>query len=177
MEDILHRRWIMLILLVLGFFLDGSLSLVFSQFFFVNDLQMAPQILLLEVVLVTFAAPDEPLLFWFTLFCGLFYDLFYTGLIGQYTLIVPLTYLLTKYLLNFFKDRPIYKLAAFIISVLVAQVILYFLALFFGMTSENIGQFIINALAPTILLNVVLFIVLYWPSAKLLGLMYIEHRR
>ena len=163
MEEILHRRWIVLILLMLGFFLDGSFSLVFSQNFYVNDLQMAPQLILLEIVLATFA--------------GLSYDLFYTGLIGQYTLIVPLAYLLTKYLLNYFKERPIYKLAAFIIAVFISQLILYFLAVFFGMTNENPWQFISNALAPTILLNVVLFLIFYWPSQKLLGLMYIEHRR
>ncbi|GEL13009.1 hypothetical protein FC15_GL000607 [Lapidilactobacillus concavus DSM 17758] len=177
MEEILHRRWIVLILLMLGFFLDGSFSLVFSQNFYVNDLQMAPQLILLEIVLATFAAPDESLLFWLALFAGLSYDLFYTGLIGQYTLIVPLAYLLTKYLLNYFKERAIYKLAAFIIAVFISQLILYFLAVFFGMTNENPWQFISNALAPTILLNVVLFLIFYWPSQKLLGLMYIEHRR
>lgn len=174
MERKLHRRWLILILLLAGFFLDGSFSLVFSQSLFAGDLQIAPQLILMATVLTTFMAPDEPWLFWLFLFTGLLYDLFYTGLIGQYTLIIPVVYLVTRYLLAYFQSKFVYRLAADVIAVLLAQVILYALALFFGLSNQNGFEFISNVLAPTILFNIVLFGICYWPSQKLLDLMYRE---
>ncbi|KRM79935.1 hypothetical protein FC84_GL000634 [Lapidilactobacillus dextrinicus DSM 20335] len=170
----LHRRWLILILLLVGFFLDGSLSLVLAPSLFAGDLQVAPQLLLMEMVLATFVAPDEPWLFWLALFFGFFYDLFYTGIIGQYTLIVPVVYLLTRYLLTYFQQKFVYRLAANVIAVLLAQVILYALAVFFALSNQNVWAFISNVLAPTILFNIILFAICYWPSQKLLDLMYRE---
>ncbi|WP_125606179.1 rod shape-determining protein MreD [Lapidilactobacillus bayanensis] len=174
MERKLRRRWLILIVLLVGFFLDGSLSLALSPSLFAGDLQIAPQLLLMEMVLATFMAPDEPFMFWLALFCGLFYDLFYTGLIGQYTLIMPVIYLLVRYLLKYFQQKFIYRLAAFVIAVLLAQVILYALALFFALSNQSIWDFVSNVLAPTILFNIVIFAICYWPSQKLLDLMIRE---
>lgn len=171
MEQTLHRRWIIFILLFLGFFLDGSLSLVFSTSLFAGALQVAPQLLLMAVVLTTFMDPDEPFMFWTMLVLGLFYDLFYTGVIGQYTVILPIAYLLTRYLLSYFEPKFIYRLADFVLVVLIAQVILYALTLLFTIQEQSLFSFLGNVLAPTILFNIILFAIFYWPSQKLLDLM------
>ena len=92
-------------------------------------------------------------------------------------LIVPLTYLMTKALMNYFLPSAIYELGADIICVLVAQMILYFLAHFFGMTQAGVGQFISNALAPTIILNVILFLIFYWPNKWALHFIHRNHGR
>lgn len=174
----MHHRWIIPLLMFLGFFLDGSLSLIFGQYFYSDSNQMAPQLFLLAIVMVTFAdLEDSPLLFWYALVAGVAYDLFYTGLIGQYMLLAPLTYLLSRYLLQYFLKRPIYVLSAFVISIVASQVILYGLALFFKMGSLSLGLFLINVLAPTIILNVGLFLIFYWPGQYLLHFLVRDFRR
>ncbi|MFC6316308.1 rod shape-determining protein MreD [Lapidilactobacillus achengensis] len=172
-----QHRWLIPLVILLGFFSDGSLSLAFSGFFFDNSLQMAPQLFLMALVLCTFAMPASNLLFWYALLGGLAYDLFYTGLIGLYTLIGPLTYLLTKFLLNYFGKQPIYQLGTFVITVLVGQVILFFLADFFNLTSASLGSFISDALGPTILLNVILFAIFFWPTRWLLQFIHQKRGR
>lgn len=172
-----QHRWLLPLVIAVNFFLDGSLSLAFSNLFYDNNLQMAPQLILLSVVMCTFAFPESKMLFWYALVAGLAYDLFYTGLIGQYMLIVPLTYLITKSLMNYFLPSAIYELGADIICVLVGQLILYFLAHFFGMTQAGVGQFISNALAPTIILNVLLFLIFYWPNKWALHFIHRNHGR
>ncbi|WP_261805721.1 rod shape-determining protein MreD [Lapidilactobacillus luobeiensis] len=172
-----QHRWLLPVVILLGFFIDGSLALAFSNFFYDNNLQMAPQLFLMALVVCTFAMPSSNLLFWYALVGGLAYDLFYTGLIGLYTLIGPLTYLLTKALLAYFGKQPIYQLGTFVIAVFIGQVILYFLADFFNLATVSLGGFISDALAPTILLNVVLFAIFFVPARWLLQFIHQKRGR
>ncbi|WP_295729857.1 rod shape-determining protein MreD [uncultured Limosilactobacillus sp.] len=161
-------RFLFPIGLLLAFFLDGSLSKVFANQFFSFPYSMVSQLVLLWLVLAYFFEENIKIpLYGFAVLIGVLSDLFYSGVLGLFIVLYPLMVWLTKLLANFFNENFFNTLMIFFINVCVFQLLNYWAFLLIGVIHVKFGSFLLYTLAPTLALNLVYFVVLYWPIHEL----------
>ncbi|MFT8949680.1 MAG: rod shape-determining protein MreD, partial [Liquorilactobacillus hordei] len=87
--------------LFIALFLDGALSDTFAGNFFNSNSTIESRLFLLWIVMSVFFAEVEHPYFW-AVTIGLTFDLFFTGIIGPFFMLVPLILYLTKVMYSFF---------------------------------------------------------------------------
>jgi rod shape-determining protein MreD len=165
---------IFIIGLFIAFFLDGSISQMFSGTLFKYPNALVPNLTLLWLILAVFFGNTQKLhLELWAAVIGFIFDMYYTGLLGVYVFIFPLVVYLcyTVYQMlppNFLSGFLVYFLG---ITVLVS---LGFVAnAFIGEADASISEFMVNTLAPTLALNLVFMALSYFP----IGALYRSHKR
>lgn len=168
-KSVTAKYWGQLILLLVGFFLDGSLKSVLpllNRSFF----QVSVQILLMLLILMVLHNSDhDNQLFWFSLLLGILYDSFYSRIFGLYTVIFPLTVLCTRSVRQYVTESAIFEWSTYFIALTASLIYLYIIGSFLHLTMVNGTHFITDWLGPTLLVNSLVFIVLYWPVTKIIG--------
>ncbi len=163
-------RFLFPIGLFITFFLDGSFSKVFANQFFSYPYSMVSQLVLLWLVLAYFFEGNIKIpLYGFAIAVGVLTDLFYSGIFGLFIVLYPLIVWLTKLLATFFNENFFNTLLIFFIDVCVFQLLNYWAFLLIGVVHVNMGNFLLDTLAPTLALNLVYFVLLYWPIHALYG--------
>ncbi len=154
--------------LFISLFLDGALSHVWAPLFFHFPYSMASELVLLWLVLSYFFenGVDIPLIP-FAIAAGIVADLYCSGVLGLYMVLYPCIVALTKVLAHYFSDSFLPAIMIFFVDIVVFTTVNYFAYYMVGVTSVGFGDFIIYSLAPTLLLNVVYFLVFYWPIQAL----------
>ncbi|WP_251547224.1 rod shape-determining protein MreD [Limosilactobacillus caecicola] len=157
-------RFLFPIGLLIAFFLDGSLSKVLANQFFSFPYSMVSQLVLLWLVLAYFFEGTVKIpLYGFAIAVGVLSDLYYSGIWGLFIVLYPLIVWLTKFLARLFTDNFFNTMLIFFIDVVVFEFLNYWAFVLIGVTHTNIGDFLLYTLAPTLALNLVYFVVLYWP--------------
>ncbi len=143
-------------------FLDGSLSQLFSQSFFTPDTSIESRLILLWLVLAICYGHVDHLLFW-SVIAGFVFDLYYAGVLGVCTLLLPFMVYLTRSVLSFFNRSFIVVLLIYLIEVTVFTVLFYWVNILIGFTSVSAVTFIGRTLGPTLAYNLAAYVVLFWP--------------
>jgi len=162
-----EKIWISVFLTCL-LLLDGSFSYIFGSTLHQFPDTMIIRLVVLGLILVYFFAPDFPHLIWVALVLGLFYDSFYTGVLGVYMFLFPMVIFLTRWIAQFFTPAPLVIGAIYLIDLTVLESFVYGMNTFMGQTTMSLNDFIPNILGPTLALNLVLFIFLYFPLRQLI---------
>ncbi|MBM6954417.1 rod shape-determining protein MreD [Limosilactobacillus coleohominis] len=157
-------RFLFPIGLFIAFFLDGSFSKVFANQFFSFPYTMVSQLVLLWLVLAYFFEADIKIpLYGFAVIVGALTDLYYAGVFGLFIVLYPLMVWVTKSLAGLFNENFFNTMIIFFIDVCVFQLLNYWAYLIIGIAHVNFGSFLLYTLAPTLALNLVYFVLLYWP--------------
>lgn len=156
-----------LIPLVITFFflLDGILTVIFSGQFFEGTKIMAPRLIILVLILMSFYIPKTRMLIYGVIF-GLIYDSYYVGILGVYVLLFPLVVYLTEKMKKVLNPNPIVIGMMIIINLSLIEIYLYLFYQVLGYTTINWVTFLADRLGPTLLLNLVLFIAVFYPLKK-----------
>ncbi|WP_413627146.1 rod shape-determining protein MreD [Fructilactobacillus vespulae] len=154
--------------LILSFLLEGTLMNVFSQEL-ASTFPMVPYLTitwLIFFVLFTNKQQQERLYLW-TFLVGIVYDTYYIGVIGIYMFIFPIIILITKIILDYLDENIMTSIMIYLIDI----IILLLLGCFGGRLSHLVYfsgiHFIAYAFGPTLLLNLIIFLVLYFPLSLL----------
>ncbi|UQS82693.1 rod shape-determining protein MreD [Bombilactobacillus folatiphilus] len=162
------RYILQFLILLIGFFLDGLIKQMVPLF---NDAFFQVSVQLLLMVLVMMALRDKPVdnhLFWYALILGILYDSYYSHIFGLYTLVFPLTLVLIRSLRNFVPESLIFEGSTYFINLTISLIYLYFVGSFLSLTAVDIAHFVTDCLGPTLLINTILFGIIYYPLSKLL---------
>jgi rod shape-determining protein MreC/rod shape-determining protein MreD len=145
--------------------IDGQLSRVFENITKMNYLGSF-HFLILAFLLASQSLSKKHLMIT-ALVLGLIYDIYYTGIIGIYALI----FVVVVYFLYLFKEvihQNIFtEFFAMVIFVTFFELAAFLIQLLFRLTDTSQTFFIASYLAPTLLINMVVFIVFYFPLKKL----------
>lgn len=157
-------RYLFPIGLFIMFFLDGSLSKIFASFFFSYPYAMVSQLTLLWFVMAYFFEGDIqiPLTF-FAVIAGVVADVYYSGILGLFIFLYPLIVWLTRVLAHSFNPSFLTSILIFFIDVAAFEFLNYLAYNIVGVTTMSIVDFVVDVLTPTLALNLVYFVVLYWP--------------
>lgn len=157
--------------LVIAFFLDGSLSYNLMGILY-HSYSMVPYLSLFWLITAVFFVNDYNLHLeaWATLL-GAVFDWYYVGIWGVFIFIFPLAVYLTRILYRYFSTS---FFSAFVIY-LIDLIMVLLLGNFASRIVSHITRvatytgwnFILYSVVPTLLLNAVIFVILYFPVQQL----------
>lgn len=123
--------------------------------------------LLLIFILFSARYLSKTYLIWVALGIGVIFDLYYLGLIGIYAVILPLIVWIIFTLKKFLFENLLNLFFGMIIFITLFESMNVSLQLMFNLITVNPLYFITNLLGPTLLLNMILFFISFYPAKKL----------
>lgn len=161
-------RFIFPIGLFLALFLDGSLSNLWARLYFAYPYSMVSELVILWLVLSYFFEQDITIpLIPFAIAAGAVFDLYSSGILGLNIVLFPLIVELTKVLSRYFSPSFLTMIMIFFVDIVVLMTLTYWAYSLVGITSMGIGDFLLFSLTPTLALNLVYFVIFYWPVSAL----------
>lgn len=167
----LNHVYLIPIFLFIGLVSDGIVMNVFSRYLLDQSVVMVPRILLLLFVIFTLFFPKQPL-FLYSLLFGVMYDSYYTGILGIYITAIASCIYLLKRSQKFISSAPIMAFVVYILSVCYVEVVVFAIYTLIGLASMPFAMFLSTRLGPTVLLNLFILILFYYPLHKLRKWMY-----
>ena len=150
--------------LVLAFFLDGSLSLIFSNELYAFPNAMVPYLTVLWLILSSIFIEKSSLHIgiWAAVI-GFIFDMYYTGLMGVFVFIFPLVIYLSRLIFDTLPPNFSSSFLVYFIMITLVEGLSCLANVIVGLVNISMADFLVNILAPTLALNLVLFAILYFP--------------
>ena len=145
--------------------LDGQLTRAFERFS-ADNLFMHSHMLLLALVLASFQLSERYMLISATVL-GMIMDSYYLGILGIYTLCLPLIVLVCYQVFSVLQPNVFTMMLAVVLFVTFLETSLLVIQGVFGLAAVEPVIFITRTLGPSLLLNLVLFLLLIIPFKKL----------
>lgn len=159
-------RYIFPIGLFIAVFLDGTLTHVCSSWMITPTSFAECRSVLLWIFMAICFGEVEHMIPW-VIFAGFIYDMYYTGILGIYILLLPLMVYITRWIVQFFEPSFVVLLLIYLIDITILTTMGYAMNLLTGLTSVSTTTFIGRTLGPTLAVNLALFVILYYPLKKL----------
>ena len=152
------------VVLFITFFLDGALNQIFSSTFFQYPYSMICNLTLMWFVMGIFFEGQSQIKFtMWSFIVGILFDWFYTGIFGINTFIIPVMVMLVREIRPFMRSTFLTLLGADLFALVVYNTLFFMAFKIIKMANVSILFFIGYSLLPTILLNLSIFVVLYYP--------------
>ena len=159
-----HRlKWTIPLILFLTAIIDAVLPAIFPKAFISPGQIIIPHITLYFIIVFAFYFRDSNILLYSFIF-GLFYDSYNTMILGLYAAIYFIIAYSVVHTKKYFPKNSWILASFFVISFALLDLIVYLFYLKFGYTTIGINTFLASRLAPTFIFNIVLIIVLYYPT-------------
>ncbi|KRK64553.1 rod shape-determining protein MreD [Companilactobacillus tucceti DSM 20183] len=156
------------ILALLAFYLDGLMKWSFLNNMNTGDIIIVPQLMLMVMVMLSMRISTRRQLILYGVIFGLIYDSYYFGLIGLYTILLPLAMVgVDHYKFLFVKANMGYEISIYFLALTFVQSGVYILERLLQQINVNAMDFITFTLGPTLLWNMIVFFILYIPLANL----------
>ncbi|WP_288226115.1 rod shape-determining protein MreD [uncultured Enterococcus sp.] len=159
-------KYITPFLLFFLFLLDAHITRIIASL--TDNVYVANAHLALLVLLILSRVIDERFLLGTSLFLGILYDLYYIGVIGIYAVIFPLLVLLFYLFKKTIQQNILTLFFTIVISVTLFELISLLLQSVFGLTGISGDFFVPRYLGPTLLFNILTFVILIFPLEKIL---------
>lgn len=153
--------WIPLILLSL-LLIDTVMANVFSPWFIGAQYILVPRLIVIGLVIFSFMT-DTSAMFWMTVGIGLMYDSYTTGILGVYTFLFALIVTIMTRMKRQLHINAFTLAVVLVIALFVVESGSYFFYSFLGMTKISWQQFLIKRLSASMILNIVLYYMSYYP--------------
>lgn len=145
--------------------LDGQLSRFFLNW--TNGSYAATAHLFIIALMCCCLTVSKQVMIVATIILGIIFDIYYLGFIGVYAVAFPLL-AFVMYQMTSVNNRNIFTMFfASVIFVTMYELITVSIQLVFKIITVNPTMFITRVLGPTLLLNIVIFIIFIWPFKKL----------
>lgn len=151
----------------ISFFLDGTITQIFNLQF-KNNFLMVPYLTIIWFVMAVIFLKDYDvkIMVW-AFVIGYIYDSYYVGIIGIFLFIIPIIVLLTRYLLKVVNPFYFSSILIFFIDITILMSISYFLDRLSKIASISGSPFLVYVLWPTLIFNIIIFAIMYFPVQKL----------
>ncbi|GHP12602.1 rod shape-determining protein MreD [Lentilactobacillus fungorum] len=159
---------------LIAFFLDGSISQILSGILFKYPNTMVPYLTVMWLVLAVFFGNAKKLhLGIWAAVIGFVFDMYYTGILGVYVFIFPLVVYLCQVIYQMLPPSFMSGFLVYFLGITVLVTLGFVANAFIGQAQASVSEFLVNTLAPTLALNLVLLAISYFPIEAL----YRSHRR
>lgn len=150
------------ILMIIAFLIDGVMMNHFSVFLIESGYTLVPRIVVITLILLTFII-DHSSMFWFAVMVGLMYDSYYSGILGVYMAIFAVIIRLIGHIRGKISINPFTLGLALILLLTITETGVYIIYTLIGIQHLSVQQFLIQRLGSSLVLNLVLYYVLYIP--------------
>lgn len=156
------KTFVPLFILVTSMLLDGVISNLFQAKLHTGFGYMIPRLILLAFLLLSFYLPVKQLIILALVF-GLWYDSFYTGILGVYTAAFTImVYGVAKTRKIFFPNIAMIGLVG-IVALTAVELFVFSTFRMISLIEMDLAYFAARRLGPTLLLNSILFLAGYYP--------------
>lgn len=145
---------------------DGIIASVFSTQLYTATSDMVPRLIIICIILFSFYVDRKYMIFFGILF-GLLYDSYYVGILGLYTSLFPIIIYLSDKMRKILNPNLLVLVMILIIHISLVETLLYGFYSVIDLTAIDFSLFLANRLGPTLLLNSIFLLVLYYPVKKL----------
>lgn len=166
----LHHTYFIPVVLYVLLILDGFLINAFPGQFVSEEYILVPHLALFGFVLFDHF-PKQPMQLYAVLF-GLLFDSYYSGILGVYAVAFAVIVYFVKKMQRFLAENVFVLALLFIVAIVMVDSFVFGFYSLMDITQLDFSAFASERLGPTIVLNIVLFIVIYYPLFKLVGWMY-----
>ncbi|MGT2908265.1 rod shape-determining protein MreD [Streptococcus dentiloxodontae] len=163
--EILKKPVMLYFLTFVALLWDGHLSEI-ADTFLPNNFFVVSHLLLIFVFYLA-AYFQKATIAWYLAFLGFLYDAYYFKAMGIVVFILPLLYLFVLFVLSKLRQSLFVDFLVIFLMVSLFEVAAYGLGLLYKITSYNYLDVIVYQLAPTMVFNVLLFILIKKPIEKL----------
>lgn len=156
--------WIPLIM-ILSFLLDGVMMNQLSASLLEAGYTLVPRTIVITIVVLSFLV-DYPQLFWFAVVVGFMYDSYYAGILGVYLALFAMIVRFIGTIRGKLSLNPFTIGIALLVMLAFVEGSVYVLYTSQGFIHLSWQEFLIQRLVPSLILNLVLYYVLYVPLKK-----------
>ena len=150
------------IMMIMAFLVDGVIMNHFSVILIDSGYTLIPRIVVITIVLLAFFI-DHSAMFWFVVIVGLMYDSYYSGILGVYMAIFAILIRLIGHIRGKISLNPFTLGLAVIFLLTVTETGVYFIYTMIGIQQLTMQQFLVQRLGSSLILNIVLYYLLYIP--------------
>lgn len=156
------------VFIALAMYLDGLMKWAFLNNMNKSEVTILPQFMLMVMVMMSMRISNRRQLILYGVIFGLIYDSYYFGIIGLYTILLPLAMVgVDHYKFLFVKANMGYELSIYFLALTFIQSGVYILERLLQQTKTNSMDFITYSLGPTLLWNMIVLFIIYVPMANL----------
>lgn len=152
-----HFLWQYPLVLFFSFFIDSQFTVVLSDLLPFN---LHPDFHFFWLIVLLMSYQVE---FWFhffvLMFFGLLYDFHHLQYIGIGMFFYPLLLLFLSYFRNIMRNNKLYRILSFFILIFLLEILTFTGGKVLNLTSDSYIYFITYTLAPTLLLNSIIFMI------------------
>lgn len=148
--------------MIVAFLFDGIIMNHFSAILLEAGYTLVPRIVIIVLVMMTFLV-DSSSLFWFAVIVGLMVDSYYSGVLGIYMAIFAAMVRIIWVIRGNMTLNPFTLGLALIFLLTLTETSVYLVYLVQGMTRLTWQDFLVQRLVSSVVLNVVLYYILYIP--------------
>jgi rod shape-determining protein MreD len=158
-------RFLLPLLTYLLFISESTLMQVFTPQHLDSDMMLIPRFVVVMVCFIgMFISPMRGVVYGIAF--GLLYDLIYTDLIGVYMFSMGLTAYVTTFIARYFHGNIFVTLFVIIIGLSAFEFLVFGLYSLINITDMMIEPFVYQRFLPTLLLNSVFVVLVYYPLRK-----------
>ena len=159
-------KYITPFLLFFLFLIDAHVTRIIAAW--TDNIYVANAHLALLVLLIVSRVVNERFLLGTSLVLGTLYDLYYIGVIGIYAVIFPLLVMVFYFFKKTIQQNILTLFFTVVISVTLFELISLLLQSVFGLTGVSSDFFVPRYLGPTLLFNILTFVILIFQLEKIL---------
>lgn len=159
-------KYITPFLLFFLFLIDAHVTRIIAAW--TDNIYVANAHLALLVLLIVSRVVNERFLLGTSLVLGTLYDLYYIGVIGIYAVIFPLLVMVFYFFKKTIQQNILTLFFTVVISVTLFELISLLLQSVFGLTGVSSDFFVPRYLGPTLLFNILTFVILIFTLEKIL---------
>lgn len=163
------------LLIFLFFIMDGVFSVYYHQLLKIGDYEIILRSSLIILSLFLGKLTDTHIL-WLAFIFGFLHDSFYTGLYGVYFSAFPLAIYLALQVSKQVEETLMGQMLISLATLLIFEIFVYALYSFIGYANVEFLPFLRYRLFPTILFNMLVALIFYWPVDKLSSMLKDENQ-
>ncbi|WLD92239.1 rod shape-determining protein MreD [Alkalihalobacillus sp. AL-G] len=158
-------RFLLPFITYLLFIFESTVMQVFTPQHMDNDTILVPRLVMIMIGFIAmYLSPMRGVLYGIAF--GLLYDLIYTDLIGVYMFSMGLTAYLTAFIARYFHGNIFVTLFILLVGISAFEITVYGLYTLIGVAEVMWDTFVYQRYLPTLLLNGVFVVLVYYPLRK-----------
>lgn len=167
----IRTTWLHVVIVMLAVFLDGGIAQQFAGVLFKLPMSASPYITILAILMPILSGTVKQIgnrwLYATAIVAGLLSDIFYVGVIGIATIGFPITIWLAKKIQHYLPDTMGWSMVTWFLSMCAYLIFDYFAFGIINLANMDVFNFIVFHLFPTLIVNLIFYIVLYAPLSYL----------
>lgn len=159
------KRFILPLITVLCFYGESLFVEFLPSFSFLDNRIMVPRFLLVVLVMMGIYYFRNVTLIYAAIF-GLVFDIYYTGVIGVYLFLFPIAVYAASKMMKVLQINVLALGLAVLVIVALTEALVYGLNILLFDVKMTAGQFLYNRLIPTLILNLIFYLIIFFPLSR-----------